>query len=125
MYLGHIVELADADELYRRPIMPYTQALLSAVPVPDPTRQRQRIILSGDVPSPANPPSGCPFHPRCPHPHKDEACTRLVPPLEEKEPGHLVACIKQTPTRVSWPEQQSAGGTQQPERIMPDPLGTA
>ncbi|HEY7893518.1 MAG TPA: oligopeptide/dipeptide ABC transporter ATP-binding protein [Gemmatimonadaceae bacterium] len=123
MYLGHIVELADADELYRRPIMPYTQALLSAVPVPDPTRQRHRIILSGDVPSPANPPSGCPFHPRCPHPRKDDACTRLVPPLEEKEPGHLVACIKQTPTTVSWPEQQSAGGTMQPERIIPDALG--
>jgi len=119
MYLGHIVELADADELYRRPLMPYTQALLSAVPVPDPTRERQRIILTGDVPSPANPPSGCPFHPRCPHPRKDEACTRLVPPLEEKEPGHFAACIKQTPTRVSWAEQQAAGGTLAPERIIP------
>ncbi|HKV50097.1 MAG TPA: ABC transporter ATP-binding protein, partial [Gemmatimonadaceae bacterium] len=123
MYLGRIVELADADELYRRPIMPYTQALLSAVPVPDPSRERRRIILSGDVPSPANPPSGCPFHPRCPHPRKDDACTRLVPPLEEKEPGHLAACIKQPPTTVSWPEQQSAGAMQHPERIMPDALG--
>lgn len=122
MYLGHIVELADADELYRRPIMPYTQALLSAVPVPDPTRDRRRIILTGDVPSPANPPSGCPFHPRCPHPRKDDACTRLVPPLEEKEPGHLVACVKQTPTTVSWSAQQDAGATKQPERIMPDSL---
>jgi len=118
MYLGHIVEQADAIDLYRQPIMPYTQALLSAVPVPDPTRERQRIILSGDVPSPANPPAGCPFHPRCPHPRKDDACTRLVPPLEEKEPGHFAACIKQTPTVVSWAEQQAAGGTQPPERMM-------
>jgi len=118
MYLGHIVEQADAIDLYRQPIMPYTQALLSAVPVPDPTRERQRIILSGDVPSPANPPAGCPFHPRCPHPRKDEACTRLVPPLEEKEAGHFAACIKQTPTVVSWAEQQAAGGTQPPERMM-------
>ena len=118
MYLGHIVELADAVALYREPIMPYTQALLSAVPVPDPTRERQRIILSGDVPSPANPPTGCPFHPRCPHPRKDEACTRLVPPLEEKAPGHFAACIKQPPTAVSWAEQQAAGGTSPPERVM-------
>ena len=123
MYLGHIVELADAVALYREPIMPYTQALLSAVPVPDPTRERQRIILSGDVPSPANPPTGCPFHPRCPHPRKDEACTRLVPPLEEKAPGHLAACIKQTPTAVSWAEQQAAGGTSPPERVMPSSSG--
>jgi oligopeptide/dipeptide ABC transporter ATP-binding protein len=122
MYLGHIVEQADAADLYRQPIMPYTQALLSAVPVPDPTRARQRIILSGDVPSPANPPAGCPFHPRCPHPRKDEACTRLVPPLEEKEPGHFAACIKQTPTVISWEEQQAAGGTQPPERIIPSQL---
>jgi len=122
MYLGHIVEQADAADLYRQPIMPYTQALLSAVPVPDPTRERQRIILSGDVPSPANPPAGCPFHPRCPHPRKDEACTRLVPPLEEKEPGHFAACIKQTPTVISWEEQQVAGGTQPPERIIPAQL---
>jgi len=122
MYLGHIVEQADAADLYRQPIMPYTQALLSAVPVPDPTRERQRIILSGDVPSPANPPAGCPFHPRCPHPRKDEACTRLVPPLEEKEPGHFAACIKQTPTVISWEEQQAAGGTQPPERIIPAQL---
>jgi oligopeptide/dipeptide ABC transporter ATP-binding protein len=99
--------------------MPYTQALLSAVPVPDPAARRQRIVLSGDVPSPANPPSGCPFHPRCQHPRKDAACTTIVPPLEEKEPGHWVACIKQTPTRITWAEQQAAGGTQPPERIIP------
>ncbi|HEU4643645.1 MAG TPA: oligopeptide/dipeptide ABC transporter ATP-binding protein [Gemmatimonadaceae bacterium] len=119
MYLGHIVEMAAADALYREPLMPYTQALLSAVPVPDPSARRQRIVLGGDVPSPVSPPSGCPFHPRCPHPRKDAACARIVPPLEEKEPGHWVACIKQTPTSISWAEQQAAGGTQPPERFIP------
>jgi oligopeptide/dipeptide ABC transporter ATP-binding protein len=119
MYLGKIVELATAGDLYRQPLMPYTQALLSAVPVPDPVTKRQRIILSGDVPSPANPPSGCPFHPRCPHPHKDAACAAIVPPLEEKEPGHWVACIKQAPTAISWAEQQAAGATWPAERFVP------
>jgi oligopeptide/dipeptide ABC transporter ATP-binding protein len=99
--------------------MPYTQALLSAVPVPDPTRRRQRIVLAGDPPSPADPPSGCVFHPRCHHPQRDEACARIVPPLEEKAPGHLVACIKQPPSGVRWEEQQSAGGTRPPERYLP------
>jgi oligopeptide/dipeptide ABC transporter ATP-binding protein len=119
MYLGHIVELATAADLYREPLMPYTQALLSAVPVPDPGAKRQRILLTGDVPSPANPPSGCPFHPRCHHPQRDEACARITPPLEEKAPGHWVACIKQTPGAVSWEEQQQAGGTRPPERYLP------
>jgi oligopeptide/dipeptide ABC transporter ATP-binding protein len=119
MYLGHIVEYATAADLYREPLMPYTQALLSAVPVPDPASGRQRIVLSGDVPSPANPPPGCPFHPRCPHPRKDAACARIVPPLEEKEPGHWAACIKQTPTAIDWPAQQAAGGTLTPERVIP------
>jgi oligopeptide transport system ATP-binding protein len=94
MYLGRIVELADADDLYRNPLMPYTQALLSAVPVPEPGRKRQRIVLHGDVPSPANPPSGCPFHPRCQHPLKDADCARIVPPLADKGGGHFAACIK-------------------------------
>jgi oligopeptide/dipeptide ABC transporter ATP-binding protein len=94
MYLGRVVELADADELYRNPLMPYTQALLSAVPVPEPGRNRQRIVLHGDVPSPANPPSGCPFHPRCQHPLKDADCARIVPPLADKGSGHFAACIK-------------------------------
>ncbi len=95
MYLGRIVELAPRRALFGMPLMPYTQALLSAVPVPDPTANRTRILLPGEPPSPANPPSGCVFHPRCPHPKKDDACTRIVPPLEEKAPGHFVACIKQ------------------------------
>lgn len=94
MYLGRIVELADAEELYRNPLMPYTQALLSAVPRPEPGRRRTRIVLGGDVPSPARPPSGCPFHPRCFHPLKDQDCARLVPPLVDKGGGHFVACHK-------------------------------
>ncbi len=94
MYLGRIVELAKAEALYRNPLMPYTQALLSAVPVPEPGRKRERIVLHGDVPSPANPPSGCPFHPRCQHPLKDEDCARIVPPLADKGGGHFAACIK-------------------------------
>jgi oligopeptide/dipeptide ABC transporter ATP-binding protein len=119
MYLGKIVELASAQELYREPLMPYTQALLSAVPVPDPTATKARIVLTGDVPSPANPPPGCVFHPRCHHPAKDAACTRIVPPLEEKAPGHFAACIKQSPTTVSWEAQREAGGTRPPERYLP------
>ncbi len=103
MYLGRIVELASRRALFANPLMPYTQALLSAVPVPDPTSTRKRILLPGEPPSPANPPSGCVFHPRCPHPLKDEACARIVPPLEEKASGHFVACIKQPSTLVSTP----------------------
>jgi oligopeptide transport system ATP-binding protein len=94
MYLGRIVELADSKALYRNPLMPYTQALLSAVPVADPGHKRERIVLRGDVPSPANPPSGCPFHPRCQHPLKDADCARIVPPLADKGGGHFAACIK-------------------------------
>jgi oligopeptide/dipeptide ABC transporter ATP-binding protein len=119
MYLGHIVELASARDLYREALMPYTQALLSAVPVPDPSAKRDRIVLQGDVPSPANPPSGCVFHPRCHHPRKDAACASIVPPLEEKAPGHFVACIKQPPTSVSWEMQKAQGATQPPERYVP------
>jgi oligopeptide/dipeptide ABC transporter ATP-binding protein len=119
MYLGRIVELAQADELYREPLMPYTQALLSAVPIADPAGRRQRIVLTGDVPSPSNLPTGCVFHPRCHHPAKDAACTKIVPPLEEKMPGHYAACIKQPPTTVTWTEQQEAGGTRPPERYLP------
>jgi oligopeptide/dipeptide ABC transporter ATP-binding protein len=119
MYLGKIVELASALDLYREPLMPYTQALLSAVPVPDPNAKRSRIVLTGDVPSPANPPPGCVFNPRCQHPAKDAACTRIVPPLEEKAPGHFVACIKQPPTGIPWSAQQQAGATKEPTRYLP------
>jgi oligopeptide/dipeptide ABC transporter ATP-binding protein len=119
MYLGHVVELAPVAKLYGEPIMPYTQALLSAVPAPEPGVKRERILLAGDVPSPANPPSGCVFHPRCQHPARDAACAKIVPPLEEKAPGHWAACIKQPPTTVSWDDQRAAGATNQPEFFLP------
>ena len=119
MYLGRIVELATAEALYAMPLMPYTQALLSAIPVPRPGGRRRRIVLQGDPPSPANPPTGCVFHPRCFHPAKDAACQKIVPPLEEKAPGHWAACIKQAPTTVDWAQQQAAGGTHPPERYLP------
>jgi oligopeptide/dipeptide ABC transporter ATP-binding protein len=89
MYLGKIVELADAADLYANPRHPYTRALLSAVPVPDPTRKRQRVVLPGDVPSPIDPPPGCSFHPRCAH--AEERCRREVPRLDGTA-RHRVAC---------------------------------
>ncbi len=94
MYLGRIVEIADSKTLYERPQHPYTQALLSAVPVPDPTHRKQRTILTGDVPSPANVPPGCPFHPRCPE--RQDACTKIVPDLLDIEPRHSVSCLLRT-----------------------------
>jgi oligopeptide transport system ATP-binding protein len=92
MYLGKIVELSPAEELYTRPIMPYTEALLSAVPIPDPdlAEKRERIVLEGDVPSPINPPSGCRFHPRCRY--ATDVCQQLEPPLVDYGNGHLAAC---------------------------------
>jgi oligopeptide/dipeptide ABC transporter ATP-binding protein len=92
MYLGKIVERAPAAEIYAQPRHPYTRALLSAVPEPNPRAAKQRIVLPGDVPSPANPPPGCPFHPRCPHPLKSERCRTDVPALREITPGHVAAC---------------------------------
>ncbi len=93
MYLGHIVEIADRNELYDNPLHPYTRALLSAVPIPDPMieAQRERIILTGDVPSPLNPPAGCVFHTRCPVMTED--CQLEMPELREVSPDHWVACI--------------------------------
>ena len=90
MYLGRIVEIADKEDLYAHPTHPYTQALLSAIPLPDPTVQRNRIILRGDVPNPANPPQGCHFHLRCPH--AMECCKTRAPSLTEIEPNHWVSC---------------------------------
>jgi oligopeptide/dipeptide ABC transporter ATP-binding protein len=90
MYLGKIVELADSVEIYRNPRHPYTRALLSAVPIPDPAARRERMLLPGDVPSPIHPPPGCPFHPRCPY--AEERCRREVPSLTVGAKGHAVAC---------------------------------
>jgi oligopeptide/dipeptide ABC transporter ATP-binding protein len=90
MYLGRIAELGNSDELYDNPLHPYTKALLSAVPIANPTIKRERIILQGDVPSPANPPSGCTFHPRCPY--VMDICKSARPELREVGSGHQVAC---------------------------------
>lgn len=90
MYLGALVETADKDTLYDRPLHPYTQALLSSVPVPDPKQKKERIILKGDLPSPVNPPTGCRFHTRCPS--CMEVCKQITPVYREVEPGHQVAC---------------------------------
>ena len=90
MYLGKVVEFAEAKAIVREPLHPYTQALLSAVPVVDPKSKRKRIVLPGDVPSPIDPPSGCPFHPRCPI--AVDRCRVDIPPLREIKPGHWAAC---------------------------------
>lgn len=90
MYLGKVVEIAETEELFTRPAHPYTQALVSTIPVPDPYRKKERVMLQGEVPSPANPPRGCRFHTRCPI--ANERCKSEVPPLREVTPGHKVAC---------------------------------
>jgi oligopeptide transport system ATP-binding protein len=97
MYLGKLVEIADAKTIYYEPLMPYTKALISAVPVPDPEVEatRQRVVLEGDVPSPINPPPGCRFHTRCPY--AIPACQEVVPPLAEIKPNHFAACIRISP----------------------------
>ena len=90
MYLGRLVEFADTENLFEKPMHPYTEALLSAVPVADPTVQNERIPLMGEIPTPANPPSGCYFHTRCRY--CTEKCSRQPPEYKELEPGHFVAC---------------------------------
>lgn len=90
MYLGKMMEFSDSDSLTKDPLHPYTQALLSAVPIPDPTIKRERIVLKGDVPSPINPPSGCVFRTRCPK--AMEVCSSVIPEWKEQKPGHFVAC---------------------------------
>jgi oligopeptide transport system ATP-binding protein len=99
MYLGKLVEIAEAKTIYKEPLMPYTKALISAVPVPDPQVEatRQRIMLEGDVPSPINPPSGCPFHTRCPY--AIDVCKEVVPQLVEIKPSHFAACIRISPAQ--------------------------
>jgi oligopeptide/dipeptide ABC transporter ATP-binding protein len=90
MYLGKIMEMAGVEAIYGRPRHPYTEALLSAAPMPDPKAQKKRITLPGDVPSPINPPPGCVFHPRCRYRGAD--CDRVAPNLQEIEPGHFLSC---------------------------------
>ncbi|MBT8407805.1 MAG: ABC transporter ATP-binding protein, partial [Deltaproteobacteria bacterium] len=90
MYLGKIAELADSVEIYQTPLHPYTQALLSASPIPDPTLKRDRIILKGDVPSPIDPPHGCSFHTRCLY--AEDICSQQEPQLKEVKENHLAAC---------------------------------
>ncbi|RLQ97531.1 ABC transporter ATP-binding protein [Falsibacillus albus] len=91
MYLGNLVEISDKNDIYSEPLHPYTQALISAIPEADPKRKKERIVLQGDVPSPVNPPTGCPFHTRCPMAKED--CSKVKPTLKEVKPGHSVACI--------------------------------
>lgn len=91
MYLGNLVELADRDSIYDEPLHPYTQALISSIPNPDPRNKTERIVLQGDVPSPADPPQGCPFHTRCPQ--VKEECSSRKPSFREVKPGHYVACV--------------------------------
>jgi peptide/nickel transport system ATP-binding protein len=111
MYLGVIVEVSPADELYDNPLHPYTISLLSAVPIPDPVveKARETILLAGDLPSPANPPPACRFHTRCPY-VQETRCREETPPLRELAPGHVVAC--------HWAEEIKAGKIQ-PREIEP------
>ncbi len=118
MYLGRIAELADRRELFRHQEHPYTAALMSAIPVPDPEARRQRVILTGDVPSPVNPPSGCSFHPRCPlraELGNPEICAAEVPALIDLGGGHLCACHFRTPagapTTATMPTTTAAADT--------------
>jgi oligopeptide/dipeptide ABC transporter ATP-binding protein len=108
MYLGKLVEIADAKAIYDNPLMPYTKALMSAVPVPNPKVEatRQRLVLEGDVPSPINPPNGCRFHTRCPWAAPE--CRQTEPALREIKPNHWAACIRISPEQPQI-EQASSG----------------
>ena len=90
MYLGNLVEYGETDDIFANPLHPYTKALFSAIPIPDPTVKRERVVLQGSIPSPANPPSGCKFHTRCPY--ATERCKTEAPKQREVEPGHYVVC---------------------------------
>ncbi|MFW6329202.1 MAG: ABC transporter ATP-binding protein [Alkalispirochaetaceae bacterium] len=109
MYLGKLVEVAQKKEFYEQPLHPYSQALLSAIPVSDPTYKKKRIILKGDVPSPANPPRGCPFHTRCPV--VMPVCKEVVPQLLPTPSGHYAACHKVHPPEASIRAAEAAGFT--------------
>lgn len=120
MYLGKLVEIADAKTIYDEPLMPYTKALISAVPVPDPRIEatRKRIVLEGDVPSPINPPPGCRFHTRCPY--AIAACKEVVPPLAEIKPNHFAACIRISPAQpdIEKVAPDDAPGLRDEQRVM-------